>query len=71
MAEHTEDRRITVIVPRDVHRSLKLEAAKQETTVSDIVRNLLDGWLAGLQSEPPSIEGRSSTRYPMRSEELV
>ena len=69
MAEHTEDRRITVIVPRDVHRSLKLEAAKQETTVSDIVRNLLDGWLAGLQSDHPSVEGRSGSqsnlRYPV------
>ena len=65
MAEHTEDRRITVIVPRDVHRSLKLEAAKQETTVSDIGRNLLDGWLAGLQADHPSIDGRPSSRYPM------
>jgi hypothetical protein len=65
MVERTDDRRITVIVPRDVHRSLKLEAAKQETTVSDIVRNLLDGWLAGLQSEHPSLESRSGSRYPL------
>ena len=65
MVERTEDRRITVIVPRDVHRSLKLEAAKQETTVSDIVRNLLDGWLAGLESEHPSLENRSGSRYSL------
>jgi len=41
----TDTRRITVIIPKDMHRALKLEAVKQETTVSDIVRTLIDRWL--------------------------
>jgi hypothetical protein len=41
----TNTRRITIIIPKDTHLALKLEAVKQETTVSDIVRALIDRWL--------------------------
>lgn len=41
----TDTRRITIIIPKDMHLALKLEAVKQETTVSDIVRTLIDRWL--------------------------
>ncbi|MCD6554839.1 MAG: hypothetical protein J7M16_12625 [Anaerolineae bacterium] len=41
----TNTRRITIIIPKEMHLALKLEAVKQETTVSDIVRTLIDRWL--------------------------
>lgn len=40
------DKRITIIVPKGMHLALKLEAAKRETTVSHILRSLIEGWLA-------------------------
>ncbi len=52
-----DDRRITIIVPRETHLALKLAAAKRETTVSDILRSLIEGWLA--DQEPKSV-GQSS-----------
>lgn len=61
MASHTDDRRITIIVPKDVHLSLKLEAVKQETTVSDIVRDLIDGWLNGLKADTVPIKQTSGS----------
>jgi len=59
-----DDRRITVIVPKDVHLSLKLEAVKQETTVSDIVRGLIGGWLAELEQEPLPVNTASGSQRP-------
>jgi hypothetical protein len=59
-----DDRRITVIVPKDVHLSLKLEAVKQETTVSDIVRGLIEGWLAELEQGPLPIDTVSGIQRP-------
>lgn len=56
MTSRTEDRRITIIVHKDIHQSLKLEAVKQETTVSDIVRGLIEGWLDGLKTEAAPIK---------------
>jgi hypothetical protein len=58
-----DDRRITVIVPKDIHLSLKLEAVKQETTVSDIVRGLIEGWLAGVQRESLPVDTVPSGQY--------
>jgi hypothetical protein len=56
MTSRTDDRRITIIVHKDIHQSLKLEAVKQETTVSDIVRGLIEGWLDGLKTEASPIK---------------
>ncbi len=61
MTSRTDDRRITIIVPKDVHLSLKLEAVKQETTVSDIVRELIDGWLDSLQTDTVPIKQASGS----------
>ena len=61
MASRTDDRRITIIVPKDVHLSLKLEAVKQETTVSDIVRELIDGWLDSLKTDTVPIKQTSGS----------
>jgi hypothetical protein len=63
MTNHNGDRRITVIVPKDIHRSLNLEAVKQETTVSDIVRGLIEGWLAEVRTEAPSAHPAGGGRY--------
>lgn len=60
----TNERRITVIVPKEIHQSLKLEAVKQETTVSDIVRELIDSWLAELGHEPSRANVAPSSPYP-------
>lgn len=40
-----DDKRITVIVPKEMHLALKLEAAKRETSVSHILRALISEWL--------------------------
>lgn len=40
------DKRITIIVPKKMHLALKLEAARRETTVSHILRSLIEDWLA-------------------------
>jgi len=56
MTSRTDDRRITIIVHKDIHQSLKLEAVKQETTVSDIVRGLIEGWLDGLKTEAAPVK---------------
>lgn len=51
----TNTRRITIIISKDTHQALKLEAVRQETTVSDIVRALIDRWLQEQQKqEKPS-----------------
>lgn len=47
----TDTRRITIIISKDTHLALKLEAVKQETTVSDIVRALIDRWLQEQQEQ--------------------
>jgi len=54
-----DDRRITIIVPKEMHLALKLEAARRETTVSHILRSLIEGWLAA-QEEKPALEPPSS-----------
>jgi len=41
-----DDKRITIIVPKEMHLALKLEAARRETTVSRILRSLIEHWLA-------------------------
>lgn len=41
-----DDKRITIIVPKEMHLALKLEAARRETTVSHILRSLIEDWLA-------------------------
>lgn len=40
-----DDKRITIIVPKEMHLALKLEAARSETTVSHILRSLIEDWL--------------------------
>jgi len=46
-----DDKRITVIVPKEMHLALKLEAARRETTVSRILRSLIEDWLAANQGK--------------------
>ena len=46
-----DDKRITVIVPKEMHLALKLEAARGETTVSHILRSLIEDWLAANQGK--------------------
>ena len=48
MSDH---KRITVIVPKEMHLALKLEAARRETTVSHILRALIELWLASQDNE--------------------
>jgi hypothetical protein len=62
MTRLTEDRRITVIVDKEIHQSLKLEAVKQETTVSDIVRGLIEGWLDGVKTDAAPVKTMSGSR---------
>jgi hypothetical protein len=47
-----DDKRITVIVPKEIHLALKLEAARRETTVSHILRSLIEDWLAAQEDKP-------------------
>ena len=47
-----DDKRITVIVPKEMHLALKLEAAKRETTVSRILRSLIEDWLSAQEDKP-------------------
>jgi len=54
-----DNKRITIIVPRGIHLALKLEAAKRETTVSRILRSLIEGWLAA-QEEKSATQSPSS-----------
>ncbi len=46
-----DGKRITVIVSKEMHLSLKLEAAKHETTVSHILRSLIKDWLDTRQEQ--------------------
>ena len=62
MTRRTEDRRITIIVDKEIHQTLKLEAVKQETTVSDIVRGLIEGWLDGVKADPAPVKSLSGSR---------
>jgi hypothetical protein len=49
-----DDKRITVIVPKEMHLALKLEAARRETTVSHILRSLIRDWLAANDEDSSS-----------------
>lgn len=40
-----KEKRVTVIVPADIHKEAKIEAAKTGKSLSDIMRDLLFGWL--------------------------
>ena len=48
----SDDKRITIIVPKGMHLALKLEAARRETTVSHILRSLIEDWLAAQEKNP-------------------
>jgi hypothetical protein len=54
-----DDKRITVIVPKEMHLALKLEAAKRETSVSHILRALISDWLEA-QAEKSVQQARDS-----------
>ena len=49
-----DDKRITIIVPKKMHLALKLEAARRETTVSHILRSLIENWLAAEEKKTTS-----------------
>lgn len=55
----SDDKRITIIVPKEMHLALKLEAARRETTVSHILRSLIEDWLA-VQNEKAAGQASSS-----------
>ena len=58
--EMSEDkRRVTVIVPKEVHQSLKIAAVRKETSVSGIVRELLEDWLERQSLQPIPEDSRS------------
>ena len=54
----SDDKRITIIVPKEIHLALKLEAARRETTVSHILRSLIENWLA---AEDKKVANRPSS----------
>jgi hypothetical protein len=56
--EMSDDKRITIIVPKEMHLALKLEAARRETTVSHILRSLIESWLA---AEDKKVANRPSS----------
>lgn len=44
-AAASETKRLTVDVPRDLHRILKIRAAEQDMTMAGLVRSLLVEWV--------------------------
>ena len=40
-------KRIVVNVPDEVHRAIRIKAAKTGETVSDVVRRALEAWVEG------------------------
>ena len=47
-------KRLTVDLPRDVHRRLKTLAAHQEVTMADVLRRVLAEWLEREDTRSPS-----------------
>ena len=45
--------RIAIRIPKKLHISVKVKAAQEDRTVSDVVRELLQRWLEEPRKKPP------------------
>ncbi len=43
----TEVRKLSVLLPSSVHRELKRKALINDRTITDVISNLIDGYLTG------------------------
>jgi predicted HicB family RNase H-like nuclease len=48
-----EDHKMTIRIPRELHKAAKVKAAESDVTLSEVVREFLRMWMAG-QIELPS-----------------
>lgn len=55
----TPDRSLVVKLPDDLHRAFRVRAAELGVPMSEIVRDLLEAWLAGLIELPDKEEGEN------------
>jgi len=47
------EKRIFVRLPKELHIAVKVKAAKEDKTVSEVVRELLRRWVEEEQEKPP------------------
>jgi len=45
--------KLTILIPKELHIAVKVKAAKEDKTVSEIVRGLLQEWLKEEKEKPP------------------
>ena len=45
--------KLTIRIPKELHIAVKVKAAKEDRTVSDVVRELLRQWLEEEKEKPP------------------
>ncbi len=45
--------KLTILIPKELHIAVKVKAAKEDKTVSDVVRELLRQWLEEEKGQPP------------------
>lgn len=47
MAKPSKDQPTSMLIPRPVHAALKKEAVKQDLTVSQLLRRIIQRWFEG------------------------
>jgi plasmid stability protein len=45
--------KLTILMPKELHIAVKVKAAKEDTTVSEVVRELLRRWVEEKEKPPP------------------
>lgn len=47
----SDQQKLTVEVPRELHRAAKVKAAQEGRSLADVIRELLTGWAHGKPAE--------------------
>jgi len=43
----TDTQKLTIVIPKEVHRAAKIKAATVDVSVSGVIRELLKRWVSG------------------------
>jgi predicted HicB family RNase H-like nuclease len=55
-------KQVVAKVPEELHRAVKAEAARRGLTISEVVKQLLEGWLEQEDDERQMVLGKISDR---------
>lgn len=57
MSKNKSEQPTSFIIPKDVHARLKVEAKKQDLSISQLVRRILQGWFDFNSKNKGNVDG--------------